>query len=85
MALALLHGMSQAGDRATVIAPQAKLRLSPSIDGIVIGEVLEGVEVKVKRRSEEWVQVITSNNFLGWLNQSALWSGNLKESKVEKE
>ena len=73
MGLSLSKGISLVSDRATVIVPQTKLRLNPAPDGITIGEVLEGAEVTIKKRSEDWIQVITPNKSIGWLNKSALW------------
>lgn len=71
--LNVVKWVSQAGHQATVIVSQTKLRLNPAPDGITIGEVLEGTEVTVKKRSRGWVQVVTPNKSVGWLSGSSLW------------
>ncbi len=75
--LCLLLGLAKAifqfSEKATVIVSQAKLLLHPSPDGITIGEILEGAEVRVKKRSEGWVQIMAPNKSVGWLSESEIY------------
>ena len=71
--LSISKGILQTDERVTVIVPRSKLRLNPAPDGITIGEVLEGTEVIIKRRSKDWIQIIAPNESVGWLNKSAIW------------
>ncbi len=65
---------------ASVRAPQGvSLRSLPSEDGLEVGNLPAGVELKVLRKEGDWIQVTNENGSSGWLHKDALlvYSGSL--------
>ena len=74
ISLVVVKGMGQLQERATIVVPQVQLRLSPTSDSLVIGEVWEGTEVVIQKKSENWTQIVTPSGLVGWMSPLELWS-----------
>lgn len=58
---------------ATVISPEAKLRVAPGAENNILLDLKPGTEVLLKEKKDEWLRVLSSKGTMGWIEESFLF------------